>query len=161
MLADDEEADHRPGGVERRDGGDDVVIVGLVLARGELGESEVVQRLLDDVMNVRNHARVSGEPRGRRWGEDERDLTEDADGQEAEKEVGEASAAPDGPGEEGEDERREKVRGVHDDREHLERAGRSVVEMILEPQRRQRAEAQYSVGIDLRRVMNRKTEIRD
>src|SRR6266498_2395988 len=100
----------------------------------------------------------AGVARHPRWSgryQQKRDLTENGDDQDAEEQIVEAATSERVPENEREQEGCDEVRDVHHHREHLERPRLPVVEVRLEPDRRVRAEADDSVDLELRLVMDR------
>jgi hypothetical protein len=158
VLSDHEQADNRPGGVQGGNRCDDVVASGVALQIGKAVELQVLERVLEDWLHRRDQPLLRGEPRWRGGGEEKRDVPENRDGQDAEQEVGEPSAAPERPEEKREQERRRKCDMYIAAEEELRRADVSVVEMGLEPVRRQRP--QYdAIGVDLREIVDPKPNV--
>ena len=145
--------------MERRHCRDEVVGASRVLPVCDRAEAEIVEPLSDHVVDVRDVAHVPGHPRGRRRREKERDLAEERDEQDPEEEVAEPAARPVEPDERGEEAGDDEVREVHEDREDLERA-RPVVQVLLQPDRRQMAEEEEPLGVDLGREVHIDADVR-
>src|SRR5215216_6806348 len=111
-------------------------------------------------MDGRDEPLLGSEPGrcGRR--EQKRDAAENRDDKEAEKQIGETTAAPRRPDEKRQQKRGDEMREVHAHREHCKRPGPSLVQVVLEPCSREGSETENPVDVDLRQVMDSEAERR-